>query len=82
MDRAERLISNSGSRRLVISWLAGIVFAGIGSWLLSGRIAGHIISAEIRTVLGVAGGGSIHSPSSRNRRSAPPYRTAKMAWLF
>lgn len=70
MDRAERLISNSGSRRLVISWLAGIVFAGIGSWLLSGRIAGHIISAEIRTVLGVAGGGSVTAPPDPIRIAA------------
>ena len=59
MDRAERLISNRGSRRLLLGWGIGIVLAGIGSYLLSGRIAGQIISQEIRTILGIAGGGSV-----------------------
>ncbi|MBQ3939719.1 MAG: hypothetical protein II723_01285, partial [Oscillospiraceae bacterium] len=59
MDRAERLISNRGNRRILLFWLAGLLLAAAGAWLLSGRLADRFTRREIRTALHIAGGGSL-----------------------
>ena len=62
MDRAERLISNRGSRRILLGWLAGLMLAAAAAWFLSGTLAGFVVKKEIRTVLNAAAGGNPAEP--------------------
>ena len=70
MDRAERLISNRGSRRILLCWIAGLLLAAAGAWLLSGKIAAGFLAREIRAVLHTAGGGSPTEPPDPARIAA------------
>lgn len=58
MDRTERLISNRGTRRILLRWLLLTAAGLLGAWLLSGLLADRIIAREISAMLSAAGGGS------------------------
>ena len=58
MDRADRLIFNRGSRRILLFWVISLCITAAAAWFLADFLAGRLISAQIRAMLNLAGGGS------------------------
>lgn len=59
-ERLERLIANRALHRILLLWLILLPLTALAAWLLSGLLADRIVAREIRSMLGVAGGGIFH----------------------